>query len=96
MPKPMTYALLLAAMLGLAACEKSPEDKADAAKASATEAVESMGDALEKSADAIGQKANELVGNEPTTDEKIEEAADQTADVIKQAGDEIKDTVDAQ
>lgn len=89
MPKPMTYALLLAAMLGLAACEKSPEDKADAAKASATEPVKSMGDALEKSADAIGQKANELVGNEPTTGEIIEEAADQTAD-------EIKDTVDAQ
>ena len=46
MQKPFTYALLLAAMLGLAACEKTPEDKVESAKESAAEAIESMGDAV--------------------------------------------------
>jgi hypothetical protein len=55
-----------------------------------------MGDAIEESGEAIEQKANELTGNEPTTGEQIEDAADDAGDAIKQAGDEIKDAVDAQ
>jgi hypothetical protein len=94
--KPFTYALLLAAMLGLAACEKTPEDKVESAKESASEAIESMGDAVEKTGEAIEQKVDEATGNEPTTGEKIEDAADDAADVIKDAGDEIKDAVEGQ
>jgi hypothetical protein len=94
--KPFTYALLLAAMLGLAACEKTPEDKVESAKESAAEAIESLGDAAEKSGEAIEQKAQEVLGTEPTTGEKIEAAADDAADAVKDVGDEIKDAVEGQ
>ena len=94
--KPFTYALLLAAMLGLAACEKTPEDKLESAKESAAEAIESMGDAAKETGEAIEQKANEVMGTEPTTGEKIEEAADDAADAISEAGDEAKNAVDGQ
>ena len=35
-------------------------------------------------------------GNEPTTGEKIEDAASDAADAIEDAGDEAKDAVDGQ
>ncbi|HUE94398.1 hypothetical protein [Pseudomonas sp.] len=60
MQKPFTYALLLAATLALAACEKTPEEKMESAKESAADAVESMGEATE-------DKTNQILGNEPTT-----------------------------
>ena len=59
MSKPFTYVLLLAAALGLAACEKTPEDKMESAQESASEAAESMGDAVDSTGDAIEQKADE-------------------------------------
>ena len=52
--KPLTYALLLAATLGLAACEKTPEDKMESAKESASEAMENLGDAAKETGEAIG------------------------------------------
>jgi hypothetical protein len=55
--KPFTYTLLLAAVLALAACEKTPEDKME----SASEAAESMGDAAEDTGDAIKQKTEEVM-----------------------------------
>jgi hypothetical protein len=94
--KPFTYALLLAAMLGLAACEKTPEDKLESAKESATEAIESMGDAIDETGEAIEDKAEAAMGDEPTAGEKIEEAADDAAEAIEEAGDKAKDAVDAQ
>lgn len=96
MSKPFTYALLLAAMLGLAACEKTPEDKMESAKESASEAVQSLGDAAKDTGAAIEQKADQVMGNEPTTGEKIQDAADDAADTIQDAGDEAKDAVDNQ
>ncbi|MDP3979722.1 MAG: hypothetical protein Q8P85_17345 [Pseudomonas sp.] len=60
MQKPFTYTLLLAAVLALAACEKTPEDKMESAKESVSEAAESMGDAAEDTGDAIEQKADEV------------------------------------
>lgn len=87
--KPFTYALLLAATLALAACEKTPEDKMESAKESAADAVESMGEAME-------DKTNQVLGNEPTTGDKIEDAADDAADAIDEAGEDAKDAVDGQ
>jgi len=57
--KPITYALLLAATLAMAACEKTPEQKMDSAKESAAESVEKANDAAEKTGEAIEQKAEE-------------------------------------
>lgn len=96
MRKPFTYAMLLAAMLTLAACEDTPEDKMEAAKENASEALESLGDAARNTGEALEQKANEALGREPTTGEKIEDAAEDAADVIEAAGDEAKDTIDGQ
>ena len=90
--KPLTYALLLATALGLAACEKTPEDKMESAKESVSEAMENLGDAAKDTGDAIEQKTNEALGNEPTTGEKIEDAASDAADAIEDA----KDAVDGQ
>jgi hypothetical protein len=87
--KPFTYALLLAATLALAACEKTPEEKMESAKESAADAVESMGEAME-------DKANQVLGNEPTTGEKIENAAEDTAEAIEEAGEDAKNAVDGQ
>jgi hypothetical protein len=92
--KPFTYALLLAAMLGLAACEQTPEDKLESAKESVSEAAESMGEAAEQAGEAIEQKTDEVMGTEPTKGEKIEEAADDAADAIEDAGDEISDAAE--
>ncbi len=88
MNKPLTYALLLATALGLAACEKTPEDKMESAKESVSEAMENLGDAAKDTGDAIEQKTNEALGNEPTTGEKIEDAASDAADAIEDAGDD--------
>jgi hypothetical protein len=87
--KPFTYALLLAATLALAACEKTPEDKMESAKESAADAIESMGEAME-------DKTNQVLGNEPTTGDKIEDAAEDAADAIEEAGKDAKDAVDGQ
>ena len=100
MKKTLTYALLLATALGLAACEKTPEDKMESAKESVSEAMENLGDAAKDTGEAIEQKTNEALGNEPTTGEKIEDAASDAAsdaaEAIEDAGDEVKDAVDAQ
>ena len=61
MQKPFTYPLLLAAVLALAACEKTPEDKMESAKESVPEAAESMGDAAEDTGDAVKQKTEEVM-----------------------------------
>ncbi|WAJ35579.1 hypothetical protein OU800_13105 [Pseudomonas sp. GOM7] len=94
MKKHLTYVLLLATALGLAACEKSPEDKMESAKESVSEAMDNLGDAAKESGEAIEQKTNEALGNEPTTGEKIQNAADDAADAVEDAGDEAKDAVD--
>lgn len=63
MQKPLTYTLLLAAVLALAACEKTPEDKMESAKESVSEAAESMGDAAKDTGGAIKQKTEEVIEN---------------------------------
>ncbi|MDH1262797.1 MULTISPECIES: hypothetical protein [unclassified Pseudomonas] len=92
--KPFTYALLLAAMLGLAACDNTPEDKLESAQESVSEAAESMGEAAEQAGEAVEQKTDEVMGTEPTTGEKIEDAADDAGDAIENAGDEVSDAAE--
>ena len=41
-------------------------------------------------------KTDEVLGKEPTTGEKIEDAASKAADAIEEAGDEAKDAIDGQ
>ena len=94
--KPLTYALLLATALGLAACEKTPEDKMESAKESVSEAMDNLGDAAKETGDAIEQKTDEVMGTEPTTGEKIEDAASDAADAIENAGEKAKDKIDGQ
>ncbi|MGH8355635.1 MAG: hypothetical protein ACRERY_19225 [Pseudomonas sp.] len=66
MQKPLTYALLLAVTLGLAACDKTPEEKTESAPAAAPEAVQPQGDAAqEPSAPA----ADPTLNPPPTSDE---------------------------
>lgn len=56
--------------------------------------MENLGDAAKETGEAIEQKTNEALGNEPTTGDKIENAADDAADAIKDAGEKAKDAVD--
>lgn len=69
MRKTFTYAALLAAMLTLAACEETPEDKMESAKENASEAMQSLGDAANDTGEALKQKTNEVLGKEPASDE---------------------------
>ena len=53
MQKSVAYAFMLAATLGLAACDKPSENKAQDAQESRTEAQESMNDAAKESNEAV-------------------------------------------
>lgn len=58
MHKSLAYSLMLAATLGLAACDSSSENKAEDARESAADARESMNDARESMNDAA-RESNE-------------------------------------
>lgn len=96
MHKPFTYALLLAALLGLAACDKAAEDKVEPTKESAAEALESMADAIDETGAASQEQDDTPMGSEPSAGEKIEEATDAAAEALEEAGDKAKEAVDAQ
>jgi uncharacterized lipoprotein NlpE involved in copper resistance len=76
MQKSLAYALMLAATLGLAACDKPSEDKAEEAREAQSEAQESMNDAAEHSNDAAraaeeaaqerAEENNEAAPTQPT------------------------------
>ena len=70
--------------------------KVESAKENASEAMESLGEAAKDTGAAIEQKTDEVLGKEPTTGEKVEDAAGKAADAIEEAGDEAKDAIDAQ
>ncbi|MNF94660.1 hypothetical protein SAMN05216201_103257 [Pseudomonas linyingensis] len=57
MQKPLTYALLLAATLGLAACGDKPEEKAPPAPAAP--ATQPMSDTTKPAGEAMEEKAAE-------------------------------------
>ena len=69
MRKPFTYAALLAAMLTLAACEETPEDKMESAKENASEAMKSLGEAANDTGEALKQKTDEILSKEPAEDQ---------------------------
>lgn len=92
--KTLTCTLLLASLLGLAACDKKPEDKVEAAKDSAAEAVQNLGDAARQTGEAIEEKTEQLLGHEPTTGEKVEDAAKGAAEAIEDAGEKAREAID--
>ena len=57
MRKPFAFALMLAAAMGLAACDKASEDKAQDAQEHAEQAQEKMGEAQDKMNDAAKENA---------------------------------------
>src|SRR3989338_1392748 len=57
MQKSLVYTLILAATLGLAACDKASENKAEDARESAQDAQESMNDAVNESNQAAQESA---------------------------------------
>jgi cytochrome c5 len=63
MNKPIAYALMLAATLTMAACNKTPEDKLDSAKEHAQDAQESSQKAAQETSEAIEQKTDEAHDN---------------------------------
>lgn len=74
MQKTLVYTLMLAATLGLAACDKASENKAEDARESAQDARESMNDAVkesneavQESAEAARERAKENLEEAPTT-----------------------------
>lgn len=96
MKKPLPYVLLLALSLGLAACEKTPEDNTEAAKENVSEALESLGDAAEDGGEAVEQKVDQATGREPTVGERLDEAAEDTGEAFDAAGDEARDAIKGQ
>ena len=73
MQKPLTYALLLAVTLGLAACNKPPEDKTESAQAPAPAATESPSAATPEPAAVPEQKTEQPLTPPPTSDEPTEQ-----------------------
>lgn len=78
MQKPLTYALLLAATLGLAACgDKSEDKKVEQAAGSAAQPAQSIGDAAKQAGAAVEQKAAEVT--------------EKTAEAVKDAGAAVEE-----
>lgn len=70
MRKPLTYALLLAVTLGLAACEKKPEEKMESAPAAAPETTQPQGDAAQE---PTAPTADPTLNPPPTSDEPAQQ-----------------------
>jgi Flp pilus assembly protein TadB len=77
MQKPFAYALLLAAALGLAACDKPSEDKAQDAQQSEQKAQEHMNEAAKESNQAAEERAD-------AAQEHAKEAQDSTNNTAPQ------------
>ncbi|WP_275544930.1 MULTISPECIES: hypothetical protein [unclassified Pseudomonas] len=59
MQKTFAYAVMLAATLGLAACDKPSEDAAEDAREARSEAQESMNEAAEHEREAVEERTEE-------------------------------------
>jgi hypothetical protein len=91
--KVFTYSLLLAAALGLSACDETPENKTSPARGSAAESVKPMNEPFKDGADATGQKYDQRMGNDPANSEKIENPADDMFDSPEDTDERRKGTV---
>ncbi|MCY1431439.1 hypothetical protein D3C76_521370 [compost metagenome] len=75
MRKTLAYTLMLAATLGLAACDKASEDKAQDAQKHAEQAQEKMGEAQDKMNDAAKENAEAAKAEAEAQQKRAEEAA---------------------
>lgn len=75
MRKPFAFALMLAAAMGLAACDKASEDKAQDAQEHAEQAQEKMGEAQDKMNDAAKENAEAAKDQAEAEQKAAEEAA---------------------
>ena len=78
MRKPFAFALMLAAAMGLAACDKASEDKAQDAQEHREEAQEKMGDAQDKMNEAAKENAEAAKDQAEAQQKAAEEAAPST------------------
>ncbi|MNZ68848.1 hypothetical protein D3C78_871250 [compost metagenome] len=81
MQKPLTYALLLAATLGLAACGDKPEEK------KAAEVREQAADVAKEASSAVEQKAEEVR-------EQAAETAKEASSAVEQKAEEVREDVE--
>jgi len=77
----LAYALMLAASLGLAACDKKSEDKAQDAQQHAEQAQQKMDDAQDKMNDAAKENAEAAKSNDEATQERAKENSDGASNV---------------
>ncbi|MBF8781144.1 hypothetical protein [Pseudomonas fulva] len=75
MRKPFAFALMLAAAMGLAACDKASEDKAQDAQEHREQAQENMNDAQDKVNDAAEENAEAAKDQAEANREAAKEAA---------------------
>lgn len=73
MRKPFAVAVMLAAALGLAACDKASEDKAQDAQEHAEQAQEKMNDAQDKMNDAAKENAEAAKDSAEAEQKRAEE-----------------------
>jgi hypothetical protein len=78
MRKPFAFALMLAATMGLAACDKASEDKAQDAQQHAEQAQEKMGEAQDKMNEAAKENAEAAKDQAEAQQKAAEEAAPST------------------
>ncbi|MDE1166285.1 MAG: hypothetical protein PW845_13050 [Pseudomonas sp.] len=76
MRKTLAYALMLAASLGLAACDKKSEDKAQDAQQHAENAQQKMDDAQDKVNDAAKENAEAAKSSTEAQQERAKENSD--------------------
>lgn len=80
MQKTLTYAMLLAATLGLAACGEKSDHKVEPANTAAPQATQSTGDAAKSDATAaVEQKAAEATENTTAAPQEAAAATEQKA-----------------
>lgn len=90
MQKTLTYAMLLAATLGLAACGEKSDHKVEPANTAAPQATQSTGDAAKSDAAAVEQKAAEATENTTAAPQEAAAATEQKAAEATEGAEEKK------
>lgn len=91
MQKTLTYAMLLAATLGLAACGEKSDHKVEPANTAAPQATQSTGDAIKSDATpAVEQKAAEATENTTAPQEAAAATEQKATEATEGAAEEKK------
>lgn len=90
MQKTLTYAMLLAATLGLAACGEKSDHKVEPANTAAPQASQSTGDAAKSDAAAVEQKAAEATENTTAPQEAAAATEQKATEATEGAAEEKK------